>query len=71
MKLSDIGSVLAYPFKRLKKEAVEEIFETGAVAFRGALSEAPMLDDLLDGKEIIMEFGGVSIPIRLRRATEK
>jgi hypothetical protein len=45
---------LKWPLVKLSKEIAEEVEEKGAVAMRGALSEAPLLDDLLDGKEVLV-----------------
>ena len=50
--LHKIGGRVAWPFKRISQEVGEEVFEKGALAMRGALAEAPILDDLLDGKPV-------------------
>lgn len=57
-----IWNKLLAPLKRIDSEIAEGIAEKAAVGARAALAEAPLLDDLLDGKEVVVEMR-----IRLKR----
>ena len=45
---------LKSPFRLLDKKITEDIAAKAAVAVRAALLEAPLLDSLLDGEEVVL-----------------
>ena len=55
-----------WPFRKLSQEVRDEVAEKAALAARVALAEAPLLDDLLDGKEVVVE-----LRVTLKRAPKK
>ncbi len=65
MKIGAILKLATWPFKKISREVGEEIAEKAQLAARAALAEAPLLDDLLDGKEVTLE-AVVSVILRLK-----
>ncbi len=64
--LGKILEVMRTPITMVEKEAAHRIAEVGAIGARGALSEVPMLNALLDGKPMELVIGGIVVPIQLR-----
>jgi len=57
-----IGKGAAWPFRKIDEEVGEALAEKAMLATRAALAEAPILDDLLDGKPV-----DITITVQMRR----
>lgn len=47
-----VGKGAAWPFKKIDEKIGEELAEKASLAMAAVLNEAPVLDDLLDGKPV-------------------
>lgn len=50
--MTNILSKLLWPLQKLSQDVAEQVAEKARVATRAALAEAPILDDLFDGKPV-------------------
>jgi predicted RNase H-related nuclease YkuK (DUF458 family) len=62
--LKKIGKGAAWPFNKIDEKIGEELAEKAMLATRAALAEAPILDDLVDGKEIEIVIAPIKIQLR-------
>ena len=60
--LKRVGKGAAWPFKKIDEEVGEALAQKAALAMAAVLNEAPILDDLLDGKPV-----DITITVQLRR----
>lgn len=64
MDIKKILKVASWPFKKVDEKLGEEIAEKAALATRAALAEAPLLDDLLDGKPVTLHVAPLMIQLK-------
>jgi hypothetical protein len=64
--MMNIFKQLLWPVRKLSDEVSEEVAEKAAIGARAALGEAPILDALLKGEEVVLEM-----KISLRQQTKQ